>query len=392
MLGEIKNYPVNWVDGMKISKRQFVEIENFVQDFIRDSIALRTSEYNYGLLVSPTNTNSYELFVHIDAQSIISVKMTSCRAVTAGGYRLELINTTSEDAIVMRVPLGQIIEQYALQATLRNELYVMVSINPNKRVPFGEATNETPPRYPFTKADYRLSIIPSDYINSSEYSSTHLIVGKLIYENNEVRLENDYIPPCSSIRSFSKLYEWHSKFDGLLTSLENSCIKIIQKIKLKPEKKSPLSENINVLMDKLLFTIASEITEYRLILPDEPPIKTINVFAKMAKVFKTHINTLTSINKEEILKYFGSWAEVPPAVIDGGMDTLIFMKYSHHETKAAFEKIDLIWQIIAMLLDKLTQLEYIGEQRGKQIFVIENPVHRDKAPVEPIKSKFNPLD
>ncbi len=392
MLSEIKNYPVNWVDGMKISKRQFVEIENFVQDFIRDSIALRTNEYNYGILASPTNTNSYELFVHIDSSNTISIKMTFCRAITAGGYRLELINTTTEDAIVMRVPLAYIVEQYALQATLRNELYITISINPSKRVPFGEATNETPPRYPFTKADYRLSIIPSDYINSSEYSSTHLIIGKLIYENNEVRLENDYIPPCTSIRSFPKLYEWHSKLDGLLNSIENSCIKIMQKIKLKPEKKSPLSENINVLMDKLLFTIAAGITEYKLILPDEPPIKTINLFAQLAKVFKTYINTLTSINKEEILKYFGSWAEVPPAVIDGGMDTLIYLRYNHHEIKLALEKVDNIWQIIAMLLDKLTQLEYIGEQRGKQIFVIENPVHRDKAPVEPIKSKFNPLD
>ena len=74
------------------------------------------------------------------------------------------------------------------------------------------------------------------------------------------------------------------------------------------------------------------------------------------------------------------------------MDTLIYLRYNHHEIKIALEKVDNIWQIIAMLLDKLTQLEYIGEQRGKQIFVIENPVHRDKAPVEPIKSKFNPLD
>jgi hypothetical protein len=392
MLSEIKNYPVNWVDGMKISKRQFVEIENFVQDFIRDSIALRTNGYNYGLLNSPTNTSSYELFVHIDTQSTISVKMTFCRAITNSGQRIELINTTSESAIVMRASLGKLIEDYALQATLKNELYITLSINPSKKIPFGEATNEIPPRYPFSKADYQLSIIPRDYINSSEYSSSHLIVAKLIYENNEVYQETGYIPPCTSMRSFPKLNEWHAQFDGLLTSLENSSIKIMQKIKLKPEKKSPLSENINGLMDKLVFTIATGITEYRNILPDEPPIKTINLFAQMAKVFKTYINTLTSINKEEILKYFGSWAEVPPAVIDGGMDSLIYMRYDHHEIKTALDKVNDIWQIIDMLLNKLTQLEYIGEQRGKQIFVIENPVHRDKAPVEPIKSKFNPLD
>lgn len=395
MLSEIKSYPVNWVDGMKISKKNFIEIENFVQDFIRDSIALRTNEYNYGLLTSPTNTNSYEIFVHVGSQNLISVKMTFCRAITAAGHRIELIKTTAEDAIAMRIPFASIIEQYALQATQTNELYITLSINPDKRVPFGEAINETPPRYPFAKADYRLSVIPADYIASSEYSSNHLIVAKLIYKNNEVRQDADYIPPASTINSTSKLVEWHSRLEGLILNIENNCIKIIHKIKLKTERKSNLSENIAVLVDRILLTIAQNITDYRVILPDEPPLKTISFFTKLSKVFKVYIDTLPSSERaarEEILKYFSSWAEVPPSIFDTGMDNIIYLKYNHHEIKAHFERIYEVWKVIDNLFETLTKLEYIGEQRGKQIFVIENPVHKDKAPIEPIKSKFNPLD
>lgn len=390
MLSEIKHYPVNWVDGMKISKKNFIELENFVNDFLRDSIAQRTNEYNFGVLPSAKEIKAHEVFIHVDSQLVISVKLTHCRAITEGGHRIEIIGDTP---LATRISFGQIAEVYGLQNSKEYELYVTLSLNPLIKVPFGEAlVEEVPPRYPYTKPQYRLSVIPRELLHTSEYSSAHLIVGKLLYKNNDLRPIENYIPPCATVRALPTLYEQYNYFESLATNLENCCMKIIQKIKLKPEKKSHLSENIRDLMDRLLFTIANEVTGYRLMLADEPPLKMINFFAKLAKVFRAYVNSLTSYDKEELLTYFAMWAEVQPLVIEEGMDGLIFVKYNHNEIGESLGRAQFIWQLMYTLLNKLTQLEYIGERRGKQVFVIENPVHQEKKPIEPIKSKFNPLD
>ncbi len=390
MLSEIKNYPVNWVDGMKISKKNFIEFENFVNDFLRDNIALRTNDYNYGLLSSTGGLKSHEVFIHIDSQEYISVKLNYIRAITAGGARMEIIGDTP---LAVRVPLSKLMEVYGLQASGEYQFYITLSVNYSVKVPFGEAlTEETPPRYPYSKPQYRLSVIPKLLLKSSEYSSSHLIVGKLLYKNAELRVVENYIPPCATVRAFPLLQEQYHAFENLMVQLENFSIKIMQKIKLKPEKKSPLSANINALMDKLLFTLGNEMTGYRLMLLDDTPIKMINVFAKLAKIFRTFINSQTNFEKEEILTYFAMWAEVQPLVIEEGLDFLIFVDYNHNEIGESLGKAQSIWQLMLNLLSKLSQLEYIGERRGKQIFVIENPVHQENKPIEPVRAKFNPLD
>ena len=36
----LSHYPVNWIDGMKLSSRHFTAVQDFVTDSIRDAIAL----------------------------------------------------------------------------------------------------------------------------------------------------------------------------------------------------------------------------------------------------------------------------------------------------------------------------------------------------------------
>ena len=51
MLPDLTHYPVNWVDGMKISRRHFTETDQFVTDHLRDATALLPApRLYYGLL------------------------------------------------------------------------------------------------------------------------------------------------------------------------------------------------------------------------------------------------------------------------------------------------------------------------------------------------------
>ena len=47
----LTHYPVNWIDGMKLSSRHFIAVQDFVTDSLRDAIALQTTDLNYGFLV-----------------------------------------------------------------------------------------------------------------------------------------------------------------------------------------------------------------------------------------------------------------------------------------------------------------------------------------------------
>ena len=46
MLPEIKYNPVNWVDGMKISRNHFVDFENAVHDHLRDATGINLTSYS----------------------------------------------------------------------------------------------------------------------------------------------------------------------------------------------------------------------------------------------------------------------------------------------------------------------------------------------------------
>ena len=42
----LTHYPVNWIDGMKLSSSHFIAVQDFVTDSVRDAIALRTTDLN----------------------------------------------------------------------------------------------------------------------------------------------------------------------------------------------------------------------------------------------------------------------------------------------------------------------------------------------------------
>ena len=50
MIEKLNHFPVNWIDGMKINKSHFLDVQNFVSDSIRDPVGIHTSMMNYGLL------------------------------------------------------------------------------------------------------------------------------------------------------------------------------------------------------------------------------------------------------------------------------------------------------------------------------------------------------
>ena len=83
MLPVITHFPVNWVDGMKISRRHFEESNHAFTDQLRDATALHLRPDYYGLLPSfnELSGSDFELLVTVDAQNEVQARLTQCQAV-----------------------------------------------------------------------------------------------------------------------------------------------------------------------------------------------------------------------------------------------------------------------------------------------------------------------
>src|SRR6478609_135470 len=88
---QLEHFSVNWIDGMKISKDHFIDSNNHMTDLFRDGQSTYINSYNYGLTTPDFNsTNSFELIVDDSSENIFSVKLNKCRAITCGGFKINI--------------------------------------------------------------------------------------------------------------------------------------------------------------------------------------------------------------------------------------------------------------------------------------------------------------
>ena len=84
----LTHYPVNWIDGMKLSSSHFTAVQDFVTDSLRDTIALQTTDLNYGL--QPMAGDSVKMYVLLDHYNQLQLTLEECHAVTPNGIRIQI--------------------------------------------------------------------------------------------------------------------------------------------------------------------------------------------------------------------------------------------------------------------------------------------------------------
>ena len=84
----LTHYPVNWIDGMKLSSSHFIAVQDFVTDSVRDAIALQTIDLNYGL--QPVVGDSVKMQVLMDHYNCLQLTLEECHAATPNGIRIQI--------------------------------------------------------------------------------------------------------------------------------------------------------------------------------------------------------------------------------------------------------------------------------------------------------------
>ncbi len=391
MLPKLEHYPVNWVDGMKISRRHFSDFEHFVSDHLRDAAAAGLTNYNYGLL--PSDAPDFNLQVVTDQNQGLRVLLTNCRAITGAGCRIEIIGGQLE----LATSLTEILAKYNMPMADELQFLIVLSVDLFARQPEGiPANNEPFPRPPFSIPTYRLNVVPGyqyeAVANSREvgtdrttypsaaFESFHLVVGQLNCRYGQLVNDAAYIPACAAIGSHVRLTAWADRMSKLLSEVQSDSFKIADKVCEKrgsdlARKAGPLAELILNWVTQLANALDDVLNHLHYNGKEQPPHALLKTIALATRRAKTSLNCLNDkelrgsvkFGKDVVLDYFQKWTDISPNRLTTGFDAVINRPYNHSDIRPHLELVMQFWENIARITHKMTELEYIGQtpqQRG----------------------------
>jgi hypothetical protein len=386
-----QHLPVNWLDGMKISRKHLEQTVLYTEQLSKNTASLFLNNQCYGIL--PDN-RSLDITISCDVNQQIFVDLKSCKAITRNGTNIQL---SDEDRLTLSVHFKEIATKYNLQISQAQTLFVIITINPFLRVPSGEPdTDENPVRHPFTKPQIKIDLLPAEQFNPSQATSS-LVIGKLIYLNGDLSVDKNFIAPCTAVNSLRSLQEWHTKFQLTMENWEISCQKIMQKINGKPPGQQPVAlvMSIQKLSEKILEQLARQKIRYKWLLGLSLPAQLCVELLENIQFTLMILFTFGEKEREEMLNYFAEWTDTVPGMLEKQTHQTLQLAYDHTDIARSLEEIYSTYQIYNQIFQKLAQLEFIGKKKGQSIFVIEQEVKENK-PVPPNpapkpNSRWSPL-
>ncbi len=373
MIEPIKHYAVNWVDGMKISREHFIQQENYFIDAIRDAISLPVTAFNYGLLQVAEQFSDKSIYeIHNTATNDAQLVIRKLTAVTMAGHRIEI---SDHKVNIRNLEKNTALEQEGADG----QFYILASVNPFDKVPFGEINSEEiPPRHPFTKANYRIELVETSILNSSYSGGNYLVLGKVGISSGIAQIDNNFIPPCTSVLSHPKLVDYHNAYSQSLSNLRQYSFKIIQKTAHKNQN-NELAKNVKAFCNTIVQHLGENYFSFKNMVLHQPPVFMMNIFSKLALQLYNNTQLMPPGELEEMLNYSLEWSEVAPHTLLNQLSAAAEINYNHQDSGDVFFNIQLMLRSLEQILAKLSELDYIG-QRKENIIVNEQEVKATSDP------------
>lgn len=381
MLPKLQFHLTNWVDGMKINRQHFVDSENAFVDALRDAQATSLNAYNYGLLQPLPGEKSALDCNTASAQSrTFRVVVTYCRAITAGGTRIEIVPGVHPElsAEVDGSPDGS------------GSYYAVIAVDPFNRQPFGAAAaDEYPPRNASSISSYKLGLVSEEQLNTSSLGAFHLPVAKFVTKNGELQRDAEYIPPCALIGAHPGAKQLYNMVAERLNQIQESSTEIVRKVvEGGQQQNTPLAQNVKTICEQVIWHIAREFFFFRTMYRQQSPVYMSNTVVQLASIINVSLNLIPAKEKEELLQYFAYWNEVQPGKFEELVSTVMNADYEHEDIYGFFQPLLSFLKLWSELLEKLKDLKLIGQRNEKFDFGGRTM----DAPKEKPKGKFSIFD
>jgi len=370
MRDKLKHFPVNWIDGMKINKNHFIAQDDAWRDALNDVSSLAVSPIRFGILpASAEGDDSFSVKISLDNQDILRVAVLSCQAVTPGGIRISLpAITASGNSETDGIPA---ISYQFTEGRSETTWWIILIIHPfDKKAAGSPDLSENPPRYPFVVPSYSIQVVSESQFNQYAGHPYALTIGKILSNGNDVRVEQDYIPPCYSISASQDLVSLYTELDQFFASMEVRCTQIVQKI-FKKNQQNEISELVMFLCDRMMLFLGQTITSMRWTMMHESPAALFAAITSLARVMKNTIDLRIGSGKEEMMNYLCEWCELKQGELETMLSNIANIRYDNNDINRNIQKVALFVRVTAKLFETLSKLDFIGKRKDTGIFVKE---------------------
>ena len=371
MAENIKHFPVNWIDGMKINKNHFITLQDNIEDLVRDARNLGVNELNYGLM-STHLTRPFQYSISIDAHNEVSVNIKMMKAVTPGGGRIEITDFTGE--------FNEKIELKDFDFK-ENNYYLLLNVDPFQRIPTGEQNmEEIPPRFPNAMSRYFLTSVIESEVNQNNIGALQFPLAKFKTSANSYEILTDYIPPTLTVNSHPSLITLFENYESLFKQLEFNAVQISQKIRFRnsPEDENLIANMVFEACEKILNYVAQNITRNKWTSFSMKPMEVLENVVSLARIIKNSFDSFSGDGKEMLFNYFSEWTEISSGDYERLFSETINAKYKAFDMEPTVAHANNFIAKIDYLFNLLNQLDYIGKKRDTGIFVNENIVRNER--------------
>ncbi|MDT7830633.1 hypothetical protein RQM65_18330 [Pricia sp. S334] len=359
------NFKINWIDGMKITKEHFQDLQNYTENGIKNALVNRKSRFDYGISRPRLRAGS-NFSITLDTHKNLKISIKRLLATTPDGNRI---------AISDRTPTVD--DDIAITDLVKNKSergFLMLNLDAQHPVAFGEPDpKEVPPRLPFLADGYFFSYVDAEELGKMGVMGNQLPIAKIENDGQNLSSTSDYIPPCTSVDANDKLIAFYDRTDAFLKKAEQDVIAIARKIKAR-QNENPIADAMFMPVDKSYSYLAQQITNVKWKQYEMHPRDLLEIVVTFARLFKGSIDMSSPEDKEQLFNYFGDWTDLKGGDYEKTFNNIINLKYDHLDVNDNIKSVTNFMNTIGALLNVLTQVDYIGQRRDMGIFVNENKV------------------
>ena len=370
MRDNIKYFPVNWIDGMKINKDHFIDQDNAWRGMLQDISALHVSPIRFGLLpASISGETTFNVKLSLDNQESLRVSVLSCNAVTAGGVRIIVPAAAS----VGQAETGNILTKIFPVSASGNESawWIFLTIHPYEKQPAGSPDlSENPPRFPIVLPAYSIQLVSETNYREYAWHPYSMAIGKVAINGHDIKIDHDYIPPCFSLSAHPDLVSLHGELDKFLSDIELLSSRIVQKI-FKKNQQNEISELVMFLCDRVMLCLGETITTMRWTVLYKPPATMFALISNLARVMKNSIDMRIGSGKDELMNYLTEWCELKQGELETMLAHLSNIDFDNNDINKTIYEIAAFAKVTLRLFETLSKLEFIGKRKDSGIFVKE---------------------
>lgn len=371
-MNKIKNYPINWTDGVRINKQHFLGHYYNMVETQKNIYLSSLNDFNYGVGEQiEGNIKNIEIETVKNSDASIIVKLKSCNAITRSGFHIIYYEGLYGD----HVPMLTFQPSDMIDMSKQN-LYIVVSVSPYSLVPVGEPDPDAIPlHHPYALPKIELSVISEHQANLSFLKNNFLVIGRLTIQKNSLSINADYIPPVQKICYYERLANFmtslikslqHIKEYGLLVYRKNT---INNKTNTLAKNTFLLCEDFNRFHNQYIFYLEHIVSQ-------ESPIHIARTISVLANYLSTSLNLMKERERESLLQYYYEWSNIKPSEITQIIGKIISINYNHLDIEQSILDISEFIAILERLFKKMSELEYIGLTRENIVVGADNENER----------------